>query len=188
MHRPFMDQPMTTESKPVIDPAIGVPAPAVQSNAAPAARAILFDWNAPQFAERLASELGRLSVHGDTQKFEINPRNLGRLEVSFLVRDGQEQIQINTVNERVREVIMQHSAAVQEMLKSQGRGDINLRVDVRENATPQFQDNQSGLAQQQGERQRHENAAGPTANAAGRIAATELSEDDQKPADNSRYA
>ena len=188
--KPVFEQPANMNGKMATDIAATTPissAPAA-ANAMPTSRTIAFDWNAPQFVERFASELGRLTTHGDFQKFEINPRNLGRMEVSFFVRDGQEQIQISTVGERVREVIMQHLGAVQEVLKAQGRGEVNLRVDVRDNDPSEFQNAQSGLAQQQGGDQSNGETYAARAANSGQTAPLDGDVDDPKPSDNSRYA
>ena len=43
-------------------------------------KTVNFDWNAPNFAGRFAAEVSGMTTIGDSKKFEINPRNLGRLE------------------------------------------------------------------------------------------------------------
>lgn len=150
---PVASKPILAESKPFLaemkeiqatgDPErnMEMPAPlptaplASAQNAAqnPVTKTVSFDWNAPQFAERFANELSDLNISGDLKKFEINPRNMGRLEVSFVSRGGVETIRIEAESDAAREVIVQHSQAIQDLLKANGRADLNLRVDVREN-------------------------------------------------------
>ncbi len=96
-------------------------------------KTVSFDWNAPQFAERFASEVSDLRINGDLKRFEINPRNMGRLEISLIAQGANEILQIRAESDAARDVIAQHSQAIQEMLKGQGRSDLVLRVDVKEN-------------------------------------------------------
>lgn len=115
------------EAAPIISPLN------ISASADGAQRAASFDWNAPQFAQRLAREISDLTATGDTKKFEINPRNLGRLEISMITRGANEIIQIKTDSDIAREVIVQHNQVVQDMLRAQGRSDLTVRVDVKEN-------------------------------------------------------
>ncbi|MEP3227120.1 MAG: hypothetical protein ABJO01_14170 [Parasphingorhabdus sp.] len=96
-------------------------------------KSVNFDSNAPQFPERFASEIGDLKINGDLKKFELNPRNLGRLEVSFVTRGGTEMLMIEADNEAARDMILKHGQAIQDLLKSQGRTDLGLRIDLRDN-------------------------------------------------------
>lgn len=153
------------------------------------AKTVSFDWNAPQFAERFASELSDLNINGDLKKFEINPRNMGRLEVSFISRGGVETIRIEAESDAAREVIVQHSQAIQDLLKANGRSDLNLRVDVRENMFA-ASDN-GGLNPQQNSSNEREGDSAPARNrtAAQSDAIRADSEPGQQgPSDNSRYA
>lgn len=93
---------------------------------------VSFDWNSPQFAERFATEVSDLTINGDLKKFEINPRNLGRLEVALVARGSSEVLRIEAESQAARDVIVQHSQAIQDMLKSQGRPDVTIRVDVKD--------------------------------------------------------
>lgn len=151
-----------------------------------AARTVSFDWNAPQFAERFASEISDLTISGDLKKFEINPRNLGRLEVSLISRGGSDIIQIETENEAVREMIAQNSQAIQDMLKGQGRSDLTLRVDVRENMSAAPQNDSMNFAQQDSTEDREKGSA--SFQNRGTAVGTEIDIDPQGPSDNSRYA
>lgn len=163
-----------------------VPAAMVSEVQNVAQKPVNFDWNAPQFAERFASEISDLKINGDLKKFEINPRNMGRLEVSFVTRGGVEILQIEAENDAAREMIVQHSQAIQDMLKSQGRSDLTLRVDVRENmfGAPQ---NDSMDFSQQDSADAQQNRPAPQHN--GDIAMPiETDPDPTGPSDNNRYA
>lgn len=149
-------------------------------------KSVSFDWNAPQFAERFASEMSDLTINGDLKKFEINPRNMGRLEVSFISRGGAEIIQIEAENDAAREIIVQHSQAIQDMLKAQGRADLTLRVDVRENMFAASHNDGMNFDQQDSTSAREERSA-PSQNR-GSGMPTEVDADPQAPSDNSRYA
>ncbi|MEP2988244.1 MAG: flagellar hook-length control protein FliK [Parasphingorhabdus sp.] len=112
---------------------------------------ISFDWNSPNFAERFGKEISDLAVNGDLKKFEINPRNLGRLEVSLIARGTSEVIQIEAESQAARDVIVQHSQAIQEMLKAQGRSDLSVRVDLKDAGFGSASEgNGQNLAQQDG--------------------------------------
>ncbi len=114
-------------------------------------KSVSFDWNSPKFAERFATEISDLSVNGDLKKFEINPRNLGRLEVSLIARGTSEIIQIEAESQAARDVIVQHSQAIQEMLKAQGRSDLSVRVDLKDASFGSASEgNGQNLAQQDG--------------------------------------
>ncbi|GAA0466942.1 hypothetical protein GCM10009096_04560 [Parasphingorhabdus litoris] len=149
-------------------------------------KVVNFDWNAPLFAERFASELSDLTATGDLKKFEINPRNMGRLEVSFAARGGAEILQIEAESEAAREVIMQHSQAIQDMLKAQGRSDVTLRVDVRDNMLASSGNDSMNFAQQD-RSDTQEERSNPTQHY-GQTAPLEGPVDPQMPTDNSRYA
>lgn len=104
-------------------------------------KTVNFDWNRPQFAERFAAEISDLSTHGDLKRFEINPRNLGRLEVAFVARGGTEFIRIEAESQVARDVIVQHSQVIQDMLKAQGRSDLTVRVDIKDQGFSSASDN-----------------------------------------------
>jgi hypothetical protein len=107
-------------------------------------KTVNFDWNSPQFAERFAAEISDLSTNGDLKRFEINPRNLGRLEVAFVARGGTEFIRIEAESQAARDAIVQHSQVIQDMLKAQGRSDLTIRVDIKDQGFSSASDN-SGL-------------------------------------------
>lgn len=167
-----------------------------------AVKTVSFDWHAPQFAERFASELADLNGNGDLRKFEINPRNMGRLEVSFIARGATEIVRIEAESDAVREVIVQHSQAIQDLLKANGRGDLTLRVDVRDNMLAasnnpgQNTGDNTGLnfARQDSAHDGAQNNAGERNNGSSHSsnrASTTPAESDagtQVSADNSRYA
>ena len=196
------DKPIKLETKPSFTEMDGRPAaghlersielsapvhsPSVSGTTNGMQKVVNFDWNAPLFAERFASELSDLTATGDLRKFEINPRNMGRLEVSFAARGGAEILQIEAESEAAREVIMQHSQAIQDMLKAQGRSDVTLRVDVRDNMLASSGNDSMNFAQQdhsdtQEERSNPSQHYGQTAPLEGPV-------DPQAPTDNSRYA
>lgn len=147
----------------------------------------VFDWTSPNFAERFATEISDLTVNGALKKFEINPRNLGRLEVALIARGNSEIIQIEAESLAARDVIIQHSQVIQDMLKAQGRSDLTIRVDLRDGA---FADTSNGagahLAQQNGtdKREGHSNSQPGH----GSNKATELKPDLQDIIDEGRYA
>ncbi|MEW4466473.1 hypothetical protein AB1K62_01400 [Parasphingorhabdus sp. JC815] len=151
-----------------------------------AAKTVSFDWNAPQFAERFAAEMLELTVNGDHKKFEINPRNMGRLELSFLSRGSAEVMRIETESDAAREVIMQHSQAIQDLLKASGRSDLTLRVDVRENMFAASDNSGMNFNQQENTGERKE---GSTPSGHGRTASSiESDTEPLRSTDNSRYA
>jgi len=152
-----------------------------------AARTVNFDWNAPKFAQRFAAEISDLNISGDLKKFEINPRNLGRLEVSFISRGGAEVLQIDAESEAAREMIMQHSQAIQDMLKAQGRSDLTLRVDVKENMFAQSHNENMNFSEQHGTNGQDERSAPSSQNRRTGMSA-EGDGDPPAPSDNSRYA
>lgn len=151
------------------------------------AKTVSFDWNAPQFAQRFAAEVSDLSISGDLKKFEINPRNLGRLEVSFVSRGGAEVLQIDAESEAAREMIVQHSQAIQDMLKAQGRSDLTLRVDVRENMFAGAHNENMNFSQQDGANEQ-EGRPAPSSQNRGAAMSAEGDVDPPAPSDNSRYA
>ncbi|MEP2101887.1 MAG: hypothetical protein ABJP02_10295 [Parasphingorhabdus sp.] len=196
------DKPIGTETKPSfaelnsrpatgqLDRNIELSAP-VQSTAVNGVtngtpKTVNFDWHAPQFAERFASELSDLTATGDLKRFEINPRNLGRLEVSFVSRGGSEVLQIDAESDAAREVIVQHSQAIQDMLKAQGRSDLTLRVDVRDNIFSSSGNDSMNFAQQDRSDAREERS-NPSQNYR-QSTPIEGQADQQMPSDNSRYA
>ncbi len=166
-----------------LTPVAATPVTATQNLAG---KTISFDWTAPQFAERFATELSDMTVSGDLKRFEINPRNMGRLEISFVARGTQEIIRIETENDAVREMIVQHSQAIQDMLKAQGRSDLTLRVDIKENTLGSSQSDMMDFAQQENE-STHQERSNPSPDRE-HVMTTDRPSDPQEPSDNSRYA
>jgi len=107
-----------------------------------------FDWTAPNFAGRFAAEVSGITTIGDSKKFVINPRNLGRLEVSFVSRGAAEFIRIEAETDAARDVILQNAQAIQDMLKAQGRSDLTIRVDVKESGFSSLNGGDLNQAQQ----------------------------------------
>lgn len=153
----------------------------------PAPKTSTFDWNAPKFVERFASEISDLSVNGDLKKFEINPKNLGRLEIALIARGTSEFVRIEAESQAARDVIVQHSQAIQEMLRAQGRSDLSIRVDLKEAgfATNSESNNQQ-LAQQDGTGTRDDRSNHKSGNRAS-LAPDILPETETK-SDEGRYA
>ncbi len=168
---------------------LSAPAPVAQPTSTQTAtqKTVGFDWNAPQFAERFASEISDMRINGDLKKFEINPRNMGRLEVSFVSRGGVEVLQIEAESDAAREVIVQHSQAIQDILKAQGRSDLTLRVDVRDNMFAASQNDSMDFSQQNSAGEQEENTASSSQNGSAAMTA-EGDVDPPAPSDNSRYA
>jgi len=152
----------------------------------PAQAAVSFDLSAPRIAERLASEIAVLTANGETKKFEINPRNLGRMEIMLTTRGSTEIIEIQTEHRSAKDIIVQHSQALQDMLKSQGREDLTFRVDVKENMSASSRGDSGNQFQQESRdtREHQSRSARP-----GRTLAGFNSGSNSDPApDNSRYA
>ena len=131
--------------------------PAMPTVREPVQASAPFDLLGPRVAERLAAEITNMSANGETKKFEINPRNLGRMEIMFTTRGATEIIEIQTDHRSAKDVIVQHSHILQDILKSQGRDDLTFRVDVKdnmqgsprsENGNLAHQDNRDGREQQ----------------------------------------
>ncbi|WP_430428556.1 flagellar hook-length control protein FliK [Parasphingorhabdus sp.] len=108
-----------------------------------------FDVTGSQVGERLGAEVTEVLATGGTKKFELNPRNLGRMEITFVARGSSEIVEIQTENEAARDVILQHSPALQDMLKAQGRGDLALRVDVKTEMFSSSNPDDANLEQQE---------------------------------------
>ncbi|WP_417593955.1 flagellar hook-length control protein FliK [Parasphingorhabdus sp.] len=145
-----------------------------------------FDMNSPQLAERLGAEIADISGNGGTKKFEINPRNLGRMEIIFTTRGSTEIVEIQTDHRAAKDIILQHSQALQEVLKSQGRDDVTLRVDVKENMFSSSRSDGGNLSQQENSTSREQQES-PAQNR--QMAQTFDSAAEKDPAaDNSRYA
>lgn len=117
-----------------------------------------FDMSAPQFAERLAAEIADISVTGRPKTFEINPRNLGRMEITFTTRGSTEIIEIQTDHRAAKDIIVQHSQLLQDILKSQGRDDLTFRVDVKENMFSSSKTDGGNLSQQENRDAREQQA------------------------------
>ncbi len=149
-------------------------------------KTVNFDWNAPQFAERFASEIGDLRINGDLKKFEINPRNMGRLEISLLAQGPNEIIQIEAENQAARDVIAQHSQAIQEMLKAQGRSDLLLRVDLKENMLSAGPNDNMNFEQQDSANAQQERSARSPSHRSAMASGSEV--EPQNSDDNGRYA
>lgn len=169
-----------------------LPAAAPASPAAAAhnstSKTVNFDWNAPQFSERFAAELAELTVTGDHKKFEINPKNMGRLELSFLSRGSAEIVRIETENDAAREMIVQHSQAIQDLLKASGRSDLTLRVDVRENMFAASDNGGMNFNQQDSTSEREEGFAQSGHSGTASLVERESDAGPQDNSDNSRYA
>lgn len=150
-------------------------------------KTVSFDWNAPQFAERFASAVSDLRINGDLKRFEINPKNMGRLEISLVAQGANEILQIEAESDAARDVIAQHSQAIQEILKGQGRSDLILRVDVKENMLSSSSPNQDMNFEQQDSANARQNDSTPSPNLG---ASTSTGEEDrpQNTKDNGRYA
>lgn len=108
-----------------------------------------FDISSPRVAERLGAEIAEISANGGTKKFEINPRNLGRMEIIFTTRGSREIIEIQTEHQAAKDIIAQHSHALQDILKSQGRDDLTLRIDVKDNIFSSSKPDGGNLSQQE---------------------------------------
>ena len=146
----------------------------------------VFDMNSPQIAERLGAEIADISGNGGTKKFEISPRNLGRMEIIFSTRGGTETVEIQTDHRAAKDLIVQHSQALQDILKSQGRDDLTLRVDVKENMFSSSRSDDGNLSHQENGTARDQQDR-PSQN--GQIAQSFDSAAEKAPAaDNSRYA
>lgn len=168
---------------------VAVPTAPVAGAQTATQRTVSFDWNAPQFAERFVSEMGDLKINGDLKKFEINPKNMGRLEVSFVSRGGVEMLQIEAESDAAREMIVQHSQTIQDMLKAQGRSDLTVRVDVRENMVATPHNNSADFGQQDGASAQEERSASSSSSQnRGATMMAEGDADPPAPSDNSRYA
>ncbi|MEH6716677.1 flagellar hook-length control protein FliK [Parasphingorhabdus flavimaris] len=144
-----------------------------------------FDMSSPQIAERLATEIADISVSGGPKKFELNPRNLGRMEITFTTRDGAEIIEIQTEHRAAKDMIVQHSQLLQDILKSQGRDDLTLRVDVKENMPASARSDGGQLGQQENRDAREQARPTPRRPVASSF---DNSADDDPASDNSRYA
>lgn len=149
-------------------------------------KTVNFDWNALQFAERFASEIGDLKINGDLKKFEINPRNMGRLEISLLAQGPNEIIQIEAENQAARDVIAQHSQAIQDMLKAQGRSDLLLRIDLKENMLSAGPNDNMNFEQQDSANAQQERSARSPSHRSAMSSGSEV--EPQNSDDNGRYA
>ena len=145
-----------------------------------------FDLSAPQVAERLAAEISDVSTNGGRKTFEINPRNLGRMEITFTTRGSTEVVEIQTENRAAKDIIVQNSQLLQDILKSQGRDDLTFRVDVKESMATSTRTDGNHLSQQEN-RDTQEQQARPSQH--DRMISTPDNIDEDGPAsDNSRYA
>ncbi|MGB5723126.1 MAG: hypothetical protein WBM39_01820 [Parasphingorhabdus sp.] len=165
--------------------------PITNSSAQMAVRATIqkpvpFDMSTPQIAERLAAEIADISVTGGSKKFEINPRNLGRMEITFTTRGSAEIIEIQTEHRAAKDVIVQHSQMLQDILKSSGRDDLTFRVDVKENMFASTRNDGASLSQQEN-RDTREQQARPSPRRQTASSFDSTTENDPE-SDNSRYA
>ncbi len=147
---------------------------------------VLFNMSAPQIAERLAAEIADISVTGGPKTFEINPRNLGRMEIIFTTRGSTEIIEIQTEHRAAKDIIVQHSQLLQDILKSQGRDDLTLRVDVKENTFSSSRTDGGNLSQQEN-RDAREQQARPSQHRQMASSFDNTTENDPA-SDSSRYA
>ena len=170
---PLDHSPLATQPTP---PAVREPAQPVLS----------FDLSTPRIAERLAAEIAVLSVSGETKKFEINPRNLGRMEIMFTTRGSTEIIEIQTEYRAAKDIIIQHSQVLQDMLKSQGREDLTFRVDVKENMGASSRADSGNQFQQESRDMRDHQSR--SARSARTLPAFDAAPDSDAAPDNSRYA
>ena len=145
-----------------------------------------FDLSAPRLAERLAAEISDMSVSGESKKFEINPRNLGRMEIMFTTRGSTEIIEIQTDHRSAKDIIVQHSHILQDLLKSQGRDDLTLRVDVKDHMATSTK-GESGHFSQQHNRDERQQQSAPVRPVRTRSAFSG-NPDSQPVSDTSRYA
>lgn len=147
---------------------------------------VSFNMAAPQFAERLAAEIADISSTGGTKSFEINPRNLGRMEIIFTTRGSSEIIEIQTEHRAAKDIIVQHSQVLQEMLKSQGRDDLTFRVDVKENMVSSSRTDDANLSRQEnGDAQQHRSSPSQST---GLAPSSDNSTENEPLSDNGRYA
>ncbi|WP_339691596.1 flagellar hook-length control protein FliK [uncultured Parasphingorhabdus sp.] len=145
-----------------------------------------FDISSPRVAERLGAEIAEMSANGGTKKFEINPRNLGRMEIIFTTRGSREIIEIQTEHQAAKDIIAQHSPVLQDILKSQGRDDLTLRIDVKDNIFSSSKPDGGNLSQQENGDGR-EQSARPSQSR--QIAQSfESAPENDSVSDNSRYA
>ena len=149
-------------------------------------RAGSFDLTAPQVAERLAAEIADVSTSGGAKTFEINPRNLGRMEISFTTRGSIEIIEIQTEHRAAKDMIVQHSQLLQDILKSQGRDDLTLRVDVKESNLTSTRTDGGSLSQQENRDAREQQARPSQRNSM--VSTVDYADENGQPTDNSRYA
>ncbi len=148
---------------------------------------VAFDMSAPQVAERLAAEIADISLSGGTKKFEINPRNLGRMEITFTTRGATEIIEIQTEHRGAKDVIVQHSQLLQDILKSQGRDDLTFRVDVKDNMFSSSRTDGGNFSQQEN-RDAREQQAMPSPRHQMASSSFESTADNDAASDSSRYA
>ena len=149
-------------------------------------RAGSFDLTAPQVAERLAAEIADVSTSGGAKTFEINPRNLGRMEISFTTRGSIEIIEIQTEHRAAKDMIVQHSQLLQDILKSQGRDDLTIRVDVKESNLTSTRTDGGSLSQQENRDAREQQARPSQRNSM--VSTVDYADENGQPTDNSRYA
>lgn len=149
-------------------------------------RSVPFDMSAPQVAARLATEITGIVAAGGTKTFELNPRNLGRMEITFFTQNSSEIVEIRTEHRGAKEVLVQHSQMLQDILKSQGREDLNLRIEVKENSFSPSKGEGSDISRQEN-RDAQEHHRKPSQSR--RMAASfENVPENDLAADNSRYA
>ncbi|MEP5486415.1 MAG: flagellar hook-length control protein FliK, partial [Parasphingorhabdus sp.] len=149
-------------------------------------RSVPFDMSAPQVAARLATEITGLVAAGGTKKFELNPRNLGRMEITFVTQGSSEIVEIQTEHRGAKEVLVQHSQMLQDILKSQGREDLSLRIEVKENSFSTSKGEGDDMSQQEN-RDAQEHPRQPSQSP--RMAASfESVPENHLASDNSRYA
>lgn len=179
---PFLTRPLETFANQTTIATLSVhPVPREQVQAgAP------FDLTAPRLAERLAAEISDMSASGETKKFEINPRNLGRMEITFATRGSTEIVEIQTENRFAKDVIAQHSHLLQDMLKSQGRDDLSFRVDVKDNMLASARADSGQLGQQDNRGGREQQSA--PAQSGPKLPVLESGRERMPVSDDGRYA
>lgn len=108
------------------------------------------------------------------------------MEIVFSTRGSEEFIEIQTEHRAAKDIISQNSQLLQDILKSQGRDDLTLRIDVKDNMMSSSR-NEGGTLSQQGHRDAPEQQQKPSQHR--KMASAFDNGAEPAPAsDNSRYA
>lgn len=175
---------LKTSESPLVQP-MPVHSPEPTMVREPGQKLATFDMSTPLVAQRLAAEIVEISANGETRKFEMNPRNLGRMEIVFTTRGSVEFIEIQTERPAAKEAIMQHSQLLQDLLKSQGRDDLTVRVEVKETMLSGSRSDGTNLSQQEHRGTRDEQPRPSQRRASEMLGGTV---EDHPASDNNRYA